>query len=657
MDFTQNLNLYKWNKEDKKQDTITEMSKNMDTIDAQLAETSKNIGSIEEYGGKADWDGTVGTDNSTAFTNSFNNGNEIYIYLPKGKYKTSSLSIPANKNVNIIGMGIDVTEIHCTGKFFTCSNTALFTTVPTASIPEGSRRVSLASAAGVQIGQLITFTSNVDNMEETAYAIKRNHSAIITGIAGNEVTFDRPVPLNFTSTDVTIKGYKVGKVKISNLTVSGEFDGFFGDVMYSSGFEVENVKIVNRNRKYQGETSTGGFDPNQTGGTMHGFRVQYAVDTVFKNPKFEYLSYGVMPTAGAVGVTLLNPIAVRCRHAAAPTGGAQGITVRDGKAYECYAGYDSHQTTFDAYHYNCHSYGDETANKFRGRYDLIEGCYFSGGFEAWHDVGLRSLAIRDKFIKVVSNTVSEKQANFDNAISVNGHGSALKGYVSNYNVLDFFSMKDSTIYIPDGSVISGYKLWFAFAKVNKMENVRIFGPYRGISQTSGILSTDLHKALYISRNDQNGTVELNNIEIDGFDYGVDFPTGLNLSKFSFNNIQIKNCVHGINNAANYKDNGTFNDISFVGCKTNIIEPFRFRFSSVTGKENQSFDIYLARTFNTNAMPTTGNWRKGDYGINTNPSELGTAGSKYIVLGWKRLTTGSGNVLNTDWLECRALTGN
>jgi hypothetical protein len=56
------------------------------------------------------------------------------------------------------------------------------------------------------------------------------------------------------------------------------------------------------------------------------------------------------------------------------------------------------------------------------------------------------------------------------------------------------------------------------------------------------------------------------------------------------------------------------------------------------------------------MPTSGSWTKGDTILNNNPSILGTAGSQYIVSGWKRLTTGSGNTLNTDWIEMRSLTG-
>jgi hypothetical protein len=57
-----------------------------------------------------------------------------------------------------------------------------------------------------------------------------------------------------------------------------------------------------------------------------------------------------------------------------------------------------------------------------------------------------------------------------------------------------------------------------------------------------------------------------------------------------------------------------------------------------------------------AMPTSGSWTKDDYVENTNRSVVGTSPNKYIIRGWTRITTGSGNVLNTDWFEDRALTG-
>lgn len=56
-------------------------------------------------------------------------------------------------------------------------------------------------------------------------------------------------------------------------------------------------------------------------------------------------------------------------------------------------------------------------------------------------------------------------------------------------------------------------------------------------------------------------------------------------------------------------------------------------------------------------PTTGTWAIGDFVRKSNPVEAGAASSKYIITGWLRLTDGGSNVLNTDWFECRVLTGN
>lgn len=91
------------------------------------------------------------------------------------------------------------------------------------------------------------------------------------------------------------------------------------------------------------------------------------------------------------------------------------------------------------------------------------------------------------------------------------------------------------------------------------------------------------------------------------------------------------------------------------------------FGNVTTKGNIDPYIYLyslsrppsvkLRTYKRQSIPTTGSFVKGDYVENTNFSELGTTGSKYVLHGWRRLTTGSNHVLNNDWLEDRRLTGN
>ena len=57
-----------------------------------------------------------------------------------------------------------------------------------------------------------------------------------------------------------------------------------------------------------------------------------------------------------------------------------------------------------------------------------------------------------------------------------------------------------------------------------------------------------------------------------------------------------------------------------------------------------------------AMPAAGSYTAGFFQENSAPAVLGGAGSRYTVLGWKRLTTGNAHVLNVDWVELRALTG-
>lgn len=58
-----------------------------------------------------------------------------------------------------------------------------------------------------------------------------------------------------------------------------------------------------------------------------------------------------------------------------------------------------------------------------------------------------------------------------------------------------------------------------------------------------------------------------------------------------------------------------------------------------------------------AMPTTGSYQSGDFVHKSTFAEAGSVGSKYVVIGWMRLTDGSAHVDGTDWVPARVLTGN
>ena len=54
-----------------------------------------------------------------------------------------------------------------------------------------------------------------------------------------------------------------------------------------------------------------------------------------------------------------------------------------------------------------------------------------------------------------------------------------------------------------------------------------------------------------------------------------------------------------------------------------------------------------------AAPTSGSYSVGDFVRNSAPSELGTAGSKYVVMGFLCTVGGTPGT----FVPCRALTGN
>lgn len=78
------------------------------------------------------------------------------------------------------------------------------------------------------------------------------------------------------------------------------------------------------------------------------------------------------------------------------------------------------------------------------------------------------------------------------------------------------------------------------------------------------------------------------------------------------------------------------------------------FRNIAQKVNQIGDGRIAGSdFTAASIPTTGMFKQGDVIKNSAPVEAGTAGSKYVVLGWVCVAGGTPGTL----LPIRALTGN
>jgi hypothetical protein len=183
---------------------------------------------------------------------------------------------------------------------------------------------------------------------------------------------------------------------------------------------------------------------------------------------------------------------------------------------------------------------------------------------------------------------------------------------------------------------------------------------------------------YECRNSSGSSIEIYNVRGGGINggsiqgygtlvNGIIFKTGTTTRRFNVLGVEANSILTNFcnNEGATVLEDcilqacvktGTAVTNQFTGDFSNCqrFDETKFRLKSVVPEE-----IYLGGKKHTYAtsIPTTGTWNSGDYVKNTaTPSILGTAGSKYIVKGWIRLTTGSGNVLNTDWSEDRSLTG-
>ncbi|STW26135.1 Uncharacterised protein [Klebsiella michiganensis] len=58
----------------------------------------------------------------------------------------------------------------------------------------------------------------------------------------------------------------------------------------------------------------------------------------------------------------------------------------------------------------------------------------------------------------------------------------------------------------------------------------------------------------------------------------------------------------------------------------------------------------------NSMPISGTYQSGDEVKNKFLTIQGTAGSRYVIKSWLRVTTGSSHVLNVDWVAQKVPTG-
>lgn len=94
-------------------------------------------------------------------------------------------------------------------------------------------------------------------------------------------------------------------------------------------------------------------------------------------------------------------------------------------------------------------------------------------------------------------------------------------------------------------------------------------------------------------------------------------------------------------------NGATNTITIATAAGTTKNPATIRFQTPTVKEFGDICSYAA------AEPASGTYYTGEKVWNTSPTELGSTGSKYIILGWLNIAGGTPGL----WRQMRVLTGN
>jgi hypothetical protein len=220
--------------------------------------------SVLDYGA----DPTGVADSATAFANTRTAAiasGEIFpeIFIPIGSYSIST-SLNAN-NVRYIGQSMYSTIIYQTTSatavngVFRADGTVSLTTTIVGAVAKGARTITLTSAAGYAIGDLIMIT----NTEAAIQAVDGSSNAFslltrVMDLTGAVVTLLDPLPfaIGLTDAEAVVKVTPT-TTQIANLTINGTFNtgqAPFGNnaivVFYSQEVRIENVNTLNYTKGY-----------------------------------------------------------------------------------------------------------------------------------------------------------------------------------------------------------------------------------------------------------------------------------------------------------------------------------------------------------------------------------------------------------------------
>ena len=293
---------------------------------------------------------------------------EKQLIVPPGNYKVTQLTVDCSKPFTLLGAGKDTVTFSSTRGIFSLSNTKVGDTTLAAAIAFGASTITVASATGIQKGQLLVIRST-ESFEETERSGTKDAAFVVADVSGTTVTLETSARFTFSVTGYTptVWTYDIPQIQISGVTFSSTMAS---DAAVVLGNYVGNVSLVN----------CAITDPNKTDrrliDSVSGAQFNRSANIVVDGVDLSYMGYAIYLIA-TCNSKLSNLSSYLCRHTENVALGASLTLVENSTASTCYAGFDSHQEAMDTKFVNCESTADTVPNKFRGRQDVVVNCKLS----------------------------------------------------------------------------------------------------------------------------------------------------------------------------------------------------------------------------------------------------------------------------------------
>lgn len=576
-----------------------------------------------------------------------------YMISPAGKtYSVNQqLNLNGKSNITLDFNGSTISSPNVSTVFnITGTRTSAITTV-TSTIVKGSRQVGVASVAGLNPGDMISFYSDTESFNPERPEYVKGEIAYIDSIAGNTLTLETPIWDDYSIAGKTVtvdKFTPMKNVRIKNLRILGGGAGktqfglslAFFDQVFVEGCVIEATETCG----IAAQLGMGAYFRNNTvskcnaTGTGYGLMVQ-GVD--------------VAEITGNRGRNNRHSIDVSGSNYVVPS--RRVLISNNTTSNDSSAGISTHgDCDFTVISHN-RVLGCGGGIIVRGSNSIVDGNMIKGNRTSTESythgilIGdsvphIAGVGLGGKNLTLINNTVdmTASTSGTTNAVIAWAaldkaliFGNKFKSPDVGLNLLGNYSadlvIEDNDIEITGAGIYAILLAPTNVADGNNQKRVKLTN-----NRVNGGASTT--SAIRFNGNLTNATPS-DAIIIEGNIIRTFTTRGVDLGFTGyFNRVRVQNNI--------FPDAASTAGNSVVVNQPNMAMAPVIIGNSYTGSRGGFVGVQ-------SSVPASGTYNTGDIVINSNPAQAGSAGSMYVIWGWVCLTTGTPGT----WVPMRVLTGN